>query len=431
MMFSHQNTLAASKSGFQFELQTTVNFRKSSDNKFAVSFPFPPEALPVGESSAFLQTVDSGKHFEVSNISLKGAWKINNDWRMLFKYDVIDLYDRNPTSGDQKSDLDIFLFRYGAKSSTKRQLVSKDHYFQIGKFEKFERQNDRHLQSYGLVSNAFNRFEDAGLEFGYNFNKNVYLKASLTTGNPVFIRDSNALAGDNGTDDRRTPPNNPDPKLKSGIVILYDAEIEHFNLSADPEFGLGLGYRTQGKDKSWQSDLLVWGYKRDLAKERNLHGTFYGADLDLLDGAAGFGLPTTDDKKHDVGANYWLYKDELTLFAQYVRQDLAGLIRTGKEIELSYRFPLPVNWVVAGKPFIKNISPAIRYSTLETEFSANNGFPAPSVAWDWKKVDLGFTVDFPAKVSLTFEYNINDFETKNGVKNNNELLISLNWKKKL
>jgi len=53
------------------------------------------------------------------------------------------------------------------------------------------------------------------------------------------------------------------------------------------------------------------------------------------------------------------------------------------------------------------------------------------VAWDWKKVDLGFTVDFPAKVSLTFEYNINDFETQKGGKNNNELLISLKWKKKL
>ena len=31
---------------------------------------------------------------------------------------------------------------------------------------KFERQNDRHLESYGLVSTAFNRFEDFGVEAG-------------------------------------------------------------------------------------------------------------------------------------------------------------------------------------------------------------------------------------------------------------------------
>jgi len=166
---------------------------------------------------------------------------------------------------------------------------------QVGKFEKFERQNDRHLQSYGLVSTAFNRFEDAGIEIGIDLSSQFYAKASLTTGNPVFIRDPNALAGDNGIDAQMPPFNNPDPELKSGIVVLYDAEIENVNLSKNPEIGLALGYRAQANDSDWQSDFMVWGYKRDLATDRNLHGTFYGADIDILN-AGGFSLPFKGDK---------------------------------------------------------------------------------------------------------------------------------------
>src|SRR5690606_9258777 len=110
-----------------------------------------------------------------------------------------------------------------------------------------------------------------------------YAKASYTTGNPVFMRDPNMLAGDNGTNDQQVPPENPDPELKSGIVILYDAEIEDVNFSDEPEFGAGIGYRWNSQDDSLKLDVMAYGYRRELAEERTLNGTFYGADLDLLD----------------------------------------------------------------------------------------------------------------------------------------------------
>ncbi len=157
----------------------------------------------------------------------------------------------------------------------------------MGKFAKFERQNDRHLDSYGLVSTSFNRFEDSGIEFGIDVTPWLYMIASWTTGNPVFFRDPNALAGDNGTDDRRHPPPNPDPHLKSGMLLLYDAEIESFHLEEDPEYGLGLGLRFHPQPQT-NINVLFFGYQRQLDDDRQLHGTFYGADLDLLDGVPGF-----------------------------------------------------------------------------------------------------------------------------------------------
>jgi hypothetical protein len=416
----------ADKSPIQFELKTTVNYRDSEEYRFPITFPFPSEALPVGQITAFQETVDEGQHFEISNISLKGVWKIRPKWQLLFKVDAIDLYDRNSTSQDQTIDLDVFMLRYGKKAIARKPAKETQYYLQIGKFEKFERQNDRHLQSYGLVSTAFNRFEDAGIEMGIDLGSQFYAKASLTKGNPVFIRDPNSLAGDNGIDEHMPPFNNPDPKLKSGIVILYDAEIEHFNLGKKPEIGFALGYRGKGDDNSWHHDIMLWAYKRNLSTERNLHGTFYGADIDILN-AGGFSLPFEGNKKRDIGINYWLYWQEFILFSQYVEQDLAGLNRTGYEFELSYQFALPFSATVNGKPLIKNISPVLRYSSLDTDFSGGGGYPAPSVSWNWKKIDIGFNIDFIYRTKLTFEYALNNFETNIGKASNDEFLMSLNW----
>ena len=424
------DVIAESKIKFFLEAETFVNYRDSDSNRFATNFPFPPEALPVGQTNAFIETVDAGQHLEVSSISFKGGWQFNHDWSLLFKLDTIDLYDRNPTSEDRKVDLDNLLLRFGKKTTTRRFAKGAGGYIQLGKFEKFERQNDRHLQSYGLASTSFNRFEDTGIEFGYDVNAHFYLKGSITTGNPVFMRDPNALAGDNGTSDFRPPFNNPEPDLKSGIVILYDAEIEDFNLQSKPELGLALGYRSQGKNNQWQSELMLWGYQRDLAESRDLHGTFYGGDLDLLDGVADFSLPIQSDRKKDIGFNYWFYNQELTAFIQMAQQYIAGLERTAIEVELSYRIAIPFDWFINGKPVIKSIAPAVRYSVLDTDFSAPFEYPAPSVAWDWEKLDIGLRLEFQHSINLTIEFTVTEFETKIGTADNNELLVTLGWRKR-
>lgn len=408
----------------KLQLEAKANYRDSEDNRFATKFPFPPSFLPVGQSSAFLETVDAGSHYEISLIGVAGIWDFADDWSLQFKLDGVDRYDRNPTSQDHKFDMDNFILRYGQHFSAMQVPEASDYYLQVGKFSKFERQQERRTESYGLLSTAFNRFEDSGIEAGFDLSNGFYSKLSLTTGNPLFIRDANALAGDNGTDDRRVPPENPDPNLKSGIVLLYDAEIEDFDLSAEPEVGAAIGYRWNSADGQQAFDVMAFGYQRDLAENRKLHGTFYGADLDLLDlgdvpGAAGIRLPVSGNNKEEKGANVWYKNQKFALFGQYVSQDIASLDRDGFEIELSYVFDLPLE-----------VMPVVRYSEIDNKFIGAPQYPAPSVWWDWQKVDYGVNIKILPNVRVIAEYADNKFRRQGKWESNNEFLVTFIWQLK-
>lgn len=404
----------------QFEVK--ANYRDSEQTKFPTQFPFPPIALPIGATSSFVETVDEGGHAEVSLVSLAGRWQIAEPWQLQFKLDAIDLYDRNPTSSDHKLDIDALFLRYGNASNATTIPTQNGFYAQVGKFKKFEQQRERRTESYGVVSTAFNRFEDSGLEAGFDLTSGFYGRVSYTTGNPVFMRDGNALAGDNGTDDFRVPPNaNPDPELKSGIVMLYDAEIEDFDLSSDPEVGVGLGYRFNSANQNQKLDLLAFHYERDLSDSRKLNGTFYGGDLDLFDlsevpGAAGIRLPFEGNEKTESGLNAWYYSGDFALFSQYVKQDVANLKRDGFEVELSYVFDTPIT-----------ITPVIRYSELSNDFVGHPAFPAPSLTWDWRRIDYAVNLDFSDNLRLIIEYADNVVERANRWEDHNEWLITLRW----
>ncbi len=54
---------------------------------------------------------------------------------------------------------------------------------------------------------------------------------------------------------------NPDPELKSGIVILYDAEVEDLDVDGDLESGAGLGCALGDESGRNGVDVLVWGYR--------------------------------------------------------------------------------------------------------------------------------------------------------------------------
>lgn len=404
----------------KFEVKT--NYRDSEESTFPVRFPFPAIALPEGASSAFIETVDEGSHAEVSLISLAGIWQPAKYWQLQFKIDAIDLYDRNPTSSDHKLDVDALFLRYGNAFAATKIPSQNSFYGQIGKFKKFEQQRERRTESYGVVSTSFNRFEDSGLEAGFDLPSGFYGRLSYTTGNPVFMRDANALAGDNGTEDFRVPPNaNPNPDLKSGIVMLYDAEVEDFDLSSNPELGVGLGYRFNSADQNQKLDILAYHYQRDLADTRELNGTFYGGDLDLFDlgdvpGAAGIRLPFDGREKTESGLSAWYYAGDFALFSQYVKQEVAGLDRDGFEIELSYVFNSPIT-----------ITPVIRYSELNNDFVAHPFFPAPSLQWDWRKVDYGINVDLSDNVRLIVEYADNEVLRAGRWESQNEFLLTLRW----
>lgn len=398
-----------------FKAETTVNFRHSENIFIATNFP--PDR---GYSTA-----DKGNHLEVSNIALFWNINFNNPWSIHTKVDAIDLYEKNPSSSDLDISLDKFIIRYGKKSLFPRDQGHISGYIQAGKFGKFERQEDRRLESYGVVSTAFNRVEDSGLELGLNWSSNWYSLLSFTTGNPVFFRDPNALAGDNGVRDNT---------YESGILVLYDAEIERLNLERSPETGIASGYRWISEDGNQRLNVMLFGYQRQLQASQKLHGTLYGGDRDLFEFSELYtpgpvdpsndqsSVPLSNNKKWEGGMNVWWYGAKTRIFFQAVNQHIGGLKRFGAEVELSYaikRFDA-YQWLA-------RLTPVIRYSTLHNRFNTPANNPSPSIGWDWQKVDIGFKATFSATSSLVIEYAHNRIATDQGSRSQGEFLATYTW----
>jgi hypothetical protein len=440
-----QEAFEEEQSHLKFGFEVKADWRDSDSARFPSPFPFPPQALPLGQTQGFQETVDAGSHAEVAVVTLFLDSRWRDNWTAKVKLDLIDLHDRNPTSEDNEFDLDEAWIRWGQETEPGRIPEERGFYFKVGKFGKFERQDDRHLESYGLISTAFNRFEDAGVEIGVDLHRRLYLKASITQGNPLYLRDPNALAGDNGISilDLRQPDfkPNPDPDLKSGFPIFYDADIEDLDF-ANPESGFGIGLRF-GKDPGLAVvDVLFWRYERTLADTIDLTGSFYGGDLDLLFGPfsdhgipaqSSFSLAVTDDDKVEAGANVWAYVGDFTFFGQYVDQDLAGMSRTGWETEVSWSFDLPFFGSAFGRQLFPYVQPAFRFSRLEPEITgANPGlfqYPAPSVLWYWEKTDFGLRLGILEKLlDLTVEWNLNDFIVRGKEEHADEFLATVRWR---
>ena len=416
------------KPKLEFGLEAKAHYRDSDLNRFPVPFPFPPTFLPPGQTQGFEETVNAGSHVEISVVTLflDATW--GDGIAAHGKIDFIDLYDRNPTSSDKKTDVDEAWVRFGIDPAPATLAPRWGAYLKIGKMPKFERQDDRHLESYGLVSTAFNRFEDTGAELGLNLGRHVYVKATATQGNPLFMRDPNALAGDHGTPAMRQ--DFPDPELKSGIVMLYDAEVEDLDVDGDLELGGGLGVRFADEAGVNGVDVLAWTYRRTLADTVELEGTFYGGDLDLLNGPFdAFPYATRGDEKTETGANVWVYVGGLSFFVQYVDQEIAGLPRTGLEGELAWRFELPLWLSIGDRQLFTYVAPAVRYSELDNDFRNPRQTPTPSFAWDWNKLDAGVRIGIIPGADLTVEYADHEFTLGSGAKrDNNEFLTTFRWR---
>lgn len=416
---------------FHFGIEGKAHYRDSESFRIASPFLFPGDFLPPGATRGFLETVDEGQHFEISVLTLFADATWGPSVAAHAKVDFIDLYDRNPTSSDQKVDVDELWLRFGHDPTTSAERFAI--YAKVGKFGHFERQNDRHTESYGLISTAFNRFEDQGVEVGLDFGPHLFVRASVTQGNPLFFRDPNALAGDNGT-----PAGDPSlhthpvPVLQSGFPIFYDAEVEDLDVDGDLETGYGLGLRFGEAGSGHEITLLGWAYQRKLADTVALNGTFYGGDIDLLNGPFdGFSLPISDDDKKEVGANLWIYQGGLSLFGQYVAQELAGMDRTGYEAEVAWRFDLPLAWAAGGRQLFPSVQPVVRYSYLKPEFAGGSPqYPSQSVRWEWTKLDYGVRLGLIDGVDLTIEFADNEMTLANGSKvSNDELLTTLRFRK--
>lgn len=382
----------------RFEIR--ANYRDSEATRFPLRFPFPPDFLPVGQTQGFERTVDPGHNYELSvaNVQLDlgyGTWISARA-----KVHAQDKYRRNPTSTDRKIDADELWIRLGQAPEFLDRPERTSFFVQLGKAPKMERQPTRLLESYGLAATAFNRFEDLQALAGGSLGRNLYWRLQLANGNPLFFRDPNALAGDNGTPDQQQPQNpHPNHDLGSGFPILYNAEVEEYAFNQrNLQFGQGLGYRWQNDAQTFGYDVLLFHYRRSLADTKELTGTFYGGDLDLLSAPFNIALPTKGRNKEETGVRLYSEWHGLTTNAQYVRQDIAGLHREGYELETGYRLPFISRW-------LEYVQPAARLSGIRNDFraAAPKTFPAPSIWWPWTKIDYGVRIGFPHNIDVTIE----------------------------
>jgi hypothetical protein len=401
----------------RFELR--ADYRWSDDESHPIPFPFPPNFIPPGQTRVLLQTPDPGSHFELNVADVTFDLGYGEWFLARAKVHAQALHRRNPTSDDRQIDADELFVRIGHKPEMLNTPAGTTFFAQAGKAPKMERQPTRLLESYGLVANAFNRFEDVQLLVGGTIGRNFYWRAQASSGNPLFMRDPNALAGDNGTSDRQPP--NPSVDIKSGFPILYDAEVESlFFETGNVEIGGAVGYRWQTADQRAGFDVILYHYQRELAASVDLYGTFYNGDMDLLDGAFGIGdLPITSNDKEEFGGRLYGEWGGLAGTAQYVTQDVAGLERDGWELELGYHLPLSLGW-------IESVQPAVRYSALDNHF-LGTVFPAPSVWWDWQKLDLGVRVGLPKGFDVTAEYTTHDIESRFPLELK-EWLVTVRWR---
>lgn len=405
---------------FRLEVEVKASARHSSAEAFRLAVPFPPEMIPAGDDAVYLRTVDAGSSLEVPVVALRAEGRLTPHVRARAVVHLVDLHNRNPTSSDDEVGLREAWVLFGSRAETLEETEGNTVYLRLGKGPRFSKQVVRRLESYGLWGTAVGRFEEVGLEVGGSFGRHLYWRGSLANGNPLFFRDTNALAGDHGTPEL-VPPS-PDPIYDPGFPILYDAKAQDVNLDGRFQVGGGVGVRLPGERASL--DVLAWGFKRRLEDAARIHGTSYEGDLDLLRGG-GVALPFEGDDKTEVGVNVLGRWGALHLYGQYVSQDVAGLERRGLEAEAAYRFSLGGLFASGDEPVLNWLEPTVRYSSIDNDFVAPPGFVAPSMAWDWRKVDVGVRVGILSGVDLTAEYSFHDVTLKAGKLHPNEGLVTL------
>jgi hypothetical protein len=400
--------------------EVRANYRWSGEERIGRPFPL----------GAALETPDPSSHVElnVADIQLDlgyGEWLAARA-----KVHLFAKHRKNPTTTDDDIDADELWVRLGVKPEFLARPEGTSFFVQAGKFPKMERQPVRLLESYGLAATSFNRFEDVQVQVGGTIGRSFYWRAQAANGNPLFMRDPNALSGDNGTPEQII--DHQEPELGSGFPILYNAETEDlFFDTSNVQIGEALGYRWQSEDESRGFDVIVFHYQRDLADTVRLTGTEYGGDLDLLvvkgsevGDAIDRGLPITDSrKKEELGARIYGEWGNATAIAQMTWQEVAGLEREGWELELGYR------WALKLGP-IESIQPAVRVSNLDNHFIGHPQFPATSVRWDWRKYDAGVRVGLTHGLDVTLEYATHDaFNAAGRVPiDMSEALVTVRWR---
>lgn len=402
----------------RLKVEIKAAFRDSRDLSLTVGNTGTP--FPI-----VLRTVDPGASVEIPNLGLTLEADLTPGIFARAVVNVLDLYNRNPTSSADKVQLREAFVRFGTKVDTLRAAEGTSVYLQLGKAPRFSKQIVRRLESYGLWGTAVGRFEETGAEAGGSFGSHIYWRASATGGTPLFFRDPNALAGDNGTPERTVGSTTP-VVYNSGFPILYDTLSPDAGGSGKFQAGGGVGLRWNwGEGNRSGVDVLAWIFQRDLADRTSLGGTFYGADLRLLQGVSGISLPIEGNEKMEWGLNVEARFGPVRFFGQAVKQNVASLWRQGWEAEVSWRIPLPGLFASGDQPVVNWVEPVVRVSSIDNLWVNPPGFVAPSTGWDWEKYDFGLRVGIVRGLDLTAEYARHDATTRRGFVHPDEWLVTL------
>jgi hypothetical protein len=410
------DALTTESGRFRLKVEMKLNARSSNSLDFLVGNTGAP--FVVDES-----TPSPHSSYEISDVELAGEGDLAKGIFARVVIHFLDLYNRNPTSSAQRIFVREAFVRFGKKYEVLKEMPGTTVYLDLGREPRFTKEVTRKLESYGLWGTAVGRFEETGAEAGGSFGSHLYWRASATGGTPLFFRDPNALAGDNGTPERTIGSTIP-PVYGSGFPIMYDTMATDVSLGMT-QLGGGAGLRFNwGADHKSGVDLLAWYFHRDLNERVSINGTYYSGDLDLLRGF-GISLPISGDDMHEYGLNLDSRFGPVHLFAQVIKQSIATLDREGYEAEASWHIVLPGLFASGDQSVVNWIEPAVRVSYIDNQFVLPAGFVAPSMGWDWRKYDFGFRVGIVHGLDLTVEYSRNDMITRKGTLHPDEGLLTV------
>jgi hypothetical protein len=398
--------------------EAKLGIRHSDAEEWRIPINFPPSFILPGDDGVYERTPAAGTSFDIQNIALIGEGALTDGVDAMIRVHFYDLYNRNPTSSDDRVFIREAWIRVGHAFDKLEPISGTTGYLLVGQAPRFSKPLTRRLESYGLWTNAVARFENPQIQLGGTFGRHVYWRASIGNGNPLFMRDVNALAGDNGTPER-VPNNLKPPIYESGFVMLYDAKAQDINPNGRFEWGFGGGYAVS--NDTFALDVLGWAFGRTLADTTDLRGTYYAGDFAIFNNAP---FAFDGDRKIERGVNVDLLAGRVRVFGQYVDQDIAGLPRRGYEVEAAYRIPLNGLFLIGETPVLNWLQPVVRVSHIDNRFIAPASFPAPSFDWDWTKIDAGFRLGVSEHIDFTWEYNVNRAKADDGMVTPNEMLAT-------
>jgi hypothetical protein len=387
---------------------------------FTPTGPGPFRFVPTG----FQRTPDAGTALELQNVTLGAEGDLGLGVAAKVELHVLDLYNRNPTSADDRIFVRQAWIRFGQKAEALRWAPESRLFVLAGLAPRFSKPTVRALESYGMWLTAVGRFEMPQIQVGGALGRRAYWRAQVGKGNPLYYRDTNVLAGDNGT---RPSTLTRSPTYETGFPIFYDAKADDLDTHGQLEWGMGLGARRVRPEPAHglEVDALGWYFHRRLADSVTLRGTSDLGDLEVLRGS-GYPLPFEGRDKSEAGLNLATRYGRWRLDAQLVRQDIAKLVRRGFDAELSALIRLPGLFLVGETPIGNWIRPVVRVSIIDNLFDAPVTYPALSVDWDWRKYDLGLRMGLLRDVDLTVEYSRHDMIVPTvGTLHPDEVLLTL------